>query len=154
MKKGIMFLMITAVFIWGDESRVHKVVFDLSNGNPMVIKGRVAWNIRTISKNLQEQNRTLKSIVVISGDAYKFFIKDLKKSPYNTYDIIAEQKLLEPILTKLHKDYNVIFQMCSVGMQKHDIGGSTLYPFIKHEKNKTQYLIEAQNEGYAYIPVN
>jgi hypothetical protein len=59
MKKGIMFLMITAVFIWGDESRVHKVVFDLSNGNPMVIKGRVAWNIRTISKNLQEQNRTL-----------------------------------------------------------------------------------------------
>ena len=54
MKKGIMFLMIAAVFIWGDESRVHKAVFDLSNGNPMVIKGRVAWNIRTISKNLQE----------------------------------------------------------------------------------------------------
>ncbi|MEA3419499.1 MAG: DsrE family protein [Campylobacterota bacterium] len=154
MKSVIIFLMASTAFIWADESRVHKAVFDLSNGNPMVLKGRVAWNIRTISDNLKDQNKTLKSIVVISGDAYNFFIKDLKKSPYNTYDILDEQKLLEPILAKLQKDYDVTFQMCSVGMQKRGIDGSTLYPYVEYEKNKTQYLIEAQNDGYAYIPIN
>ena len=152
MKKIMILLVFTTVFMYATDRNIHKAVFDLTSGKATVLKDKVAWNIRMISEKMRDQNRTLKSIIVISGDAYKFFIKDLKNSPYNTEDVIAAQQKLEPILFDLQKNYDVQFHMCSAGMKKRNIIPKTLYPYIKHEKIKVQYLMEAQNNGFAYIP--
>ncbi len=147
----MIFLLVTT-FIYSADNNVHKAVFDLTSGNSKVLKDKVVWNIRTISDKMRDQNKTLKSIIVISGDAYKFFIKDVQNSPYNTADVIAAQGTLEPILSDLQKNYNVQFHMCASGMKKRNITPKSLYPYIEHKNNKVHYLIEAQNSGFAYIP--
>ena len=152
MKKIMIFLAFTTVFMYATDQNIHKAVFDLTSGNAKILKNKVVWNIRMISDKMKDQNKTLKSIIVISGDAYKFFIKDLKNSPYNTEDVIAAQQKLEPILSDLQKNYDVKFHMCATGMKKRHINAATLYPYVEHKNNKVHYLIEAQNNGFAYIP--
>ncbi len=147
-----MILLLVTTFIYATDSNVHKVVFDLTSGNSKLLKDKVVWNIHTISDKMRDQNKTLQSIIVISGDAYKFFIKDVQNSPYNTADVIAAQGTLEPILSDLQKNYNVQFHMCSAGMKKRNITAESLYPYIEHKNIKVHYLIEAQNSGFAYIP--
>ena len=152
MKKIMIFLVLTTVSMYATDHHIHKAVFDLTSKNAKVLKDKVVWNIRMISDKMKDQNKTLKSIIVISGDAYKFFIQDLKNSPYNTEDVRAAQQKLEPILSDLQKNYDVQFHMCSAGMKKRNISPVTLYPYVEHKNNKVHYLIEAQNNGFAYIP--
>ena len=152
MRKIMIFLVLTTVSMYATDHNIHKAVFDLTSGNSKVLKDKVVWNIRMISDKMKDQNKTLKSIIIISGDAYKFFIKDLKNSPYNTADVITAQQSLEPILSDLQKNYDVQFHMCSAGMKKRNISPVTLYPYVEHKNNKVHYLIEAQNNGFAYIP--
>jgi intracellular sulfur oxidation DsrE/DsrF family protein len=43
--------------------------------------------------------------------------------------------------------------MCGAGMPKHGLKAKDIVPYVKIIPNSTIGLIDRQNEGYAYIPV-
>ncbi|HQS67975.1 MAG TPA: DsrE family protein [Sulfuricurvum sp.] len=132
-----------------------KVVYDLSSGDSAKIEKEMIKSIKNVAQYYKSQNQEFKAIVVISGDAYKYFIQDLKESPYTMDKAAIEiQPKFRPLLQELNDNDHVTFKMCSVGMKVRQIKQETLYPFVHADMMKDVYLINAQNEGYAYIPVH
>lgn len=133
----------------------HKVVFDLTSGQDNMIEKTLYHTIKNIKSYYTTNHKDIDVAVVISGDSYKYFIKDIKNSPYSDdADIVALQPKLEPKLQELHDILKVKFYMCSYGMQSRDISEESLYDFVQADKTKSIYLIELQNDGYAYMPIH
>jgi len=133
----------------------HKVVFDLTSGENNVVEKSLFGIIKNIKSYYSSHQKNIDIAVVISGDSYQYFIKDIKNSPYNNdADIVALQPKLEPKLRELYDKLKVKFYMCSYGMESRDIPKESLYDFIKADKTKSIYLIELQNDGYAYMPIH
>lgn len=132
-----------------------KVVYDLSSGNSSKIEKHLLNSVKALGKYYKEEKIPFKVIVVISGDAYKYFIDDLQKSPYaSDEDAIASQKKFKTVLQELDDDYGVTFNMCASGMRARKIDPNTLYQYVNADVMKSVYLIEAQNNGYAYMPIH
>lgn len=132
-----------------------KVVFDLTSGDVSKIEKHLISNIHSLSKYYKEKKIDLKVIVVISGASYRFFVEDLKDSPYKEErHILDSQKKLSKSLRALHENDAVAFNMCKVGMNKRKISPKTLYKYVNAEDTKSVYLIRAQNDGHAYIPIH
>ena len=132
-----------------------KVVYDLTSGDSTKIEKHLINSIRALGKHYKEEKIELKVIVVISGDAYKYFINDLEKSPYVLeQDVIEVQKKFKTRLKDLNEIYGVTFNMCSSGMRARKIDQNTLYHYVHADVMKSIYLIEAQNNGYAYMPIH
>ena len=150
MKKFFVLITVFSSLLFSAE---HKVVFDLMSGNPTTISKRLIKNVNTLTAHYKAQGDTLKVAVVISGDAYKFFVKDLAHSPYSeTKGLLGTNTLLQKNLAPLLKE-NTEFKVCSVGMKKRNISEASLYEYVVPAFNKTSALIEYQNAGYAYIPL-
>ncbi|MGB5963929.1 MAG: DsrE family protein [Sulfurimonadaceae bacterium] len=133
----------------------QKVVFDLTSGDVATIEKHLIKNIEGLAGYYKANDIDFKAVVVISGDAYKYFVKDLKNSRYKgKLKVARAQKRLEPILEKLHTKYGVEFDMCKAGMKARNIDKKVLYSYVKTDLNKSVYLIKWQNEGYAYLPVH
>jgi len=64
------------------------------------------------------------------------------------------QAQFKPLLENLNDIYGVTFNMCSSGMKARKIAKNTLYKYVHADKMKSVYLINAQNEGYAYMPIH
>jgi intracellular sulfur oxidation DsrE/DsrF family protein len=134
---------------------VAKVVYDLTTSDVPKIKKHLIHSLKEVSKYYKSQNREFKAIVVISGHAYQYFIQDLKNSPYADDSELKDlQSELKPLFEKLHKEYNVTFDMCENGMNARNIHKESLYKFVNAEMMKSVYLINAQNDGYAYMPIH
>ena len=132
-----------------------KVVYDLTSGDSNKIEIHLINSIGAVSRYYADQKKKLEVKVVISGDAYKYFIDDLKASPYaSDKDAVDIQAYFKIRLKDLHDVYGVKFQMCSSGMKARKIEKQTLYKYVEAEKMKSVYLIDAQNEGYAYMPIH
>ena len=132
-----------------------KVVFDLTTGDANKVQGHLISNIETLSKYYKEKNIDFSVIVVISGSAYKYFVEDLKHSPYKQEThVFSAQKKLNKALKGLSENYKVEFNMCKVGMTRRNIKANTLYKYVNAVDTKSIYLIRAQNDGYAYIPIH
>jgi len=132
-----------------------KVVYDLTTGDSQKIEKHLINSINAVGKYYKEQNKELKVIVVISGNAYKYFVNDLKSSPYATdQDVLRVQGKFSHRLQNLNDTYGVTFNMCSSGMKARKIEKSTLYKYVHADVMKSVYLIEAQNDGYAYMPIH
>ena len=132
-----------------------KVVYDLTSGEPAKIKKHLINSVNEVARYYKSQKKEFKAIVVISGNAYKFFVEDLKDSPYlDELELEVEQPKLKPLLARLHTEHNVVFDMCETGMASRNIKKKTLYKFVNAEKMKSVYLIDAQNKGYAYMPIH
>ena len=133
----------------------QKVVFDLTSGDVAKIEKHLIKNIEGMAGYYKANDIEFKAVVVISGSAYKYFVKELKDSPFKGKMKVARaQKKLEPLLEKLHTKYGVEFDMCKAGMNARNIDKKVLYSYVKTELNKSVYLIKWQNEGYAYLPVH
>jgi len=133
----------------------HKAVFDLTSGENNVVEKSLFGIIKNIKSYYKSKQKDIDVAVVISGDSYQYFIKDIKNSPYKDEpDIVALQPKLEPKLRELHDKLKVKFYMCSYGMQSRDIPEESLYDFVEADKTKSIYLIELQNDGYAYMPIH
>ena len=133
----------------------QKVVFDLTSGDVDKIEKHLIKNIEGLAGYYKENDIEFKAVVVISGSAYKYFVKDLKASPFKGKMKVARaQKKLAPLLEKLHTQYGVEFDMCKGGMKARKIDKKVLYSYVKTDLNKSVYLIKWQNEGYAYLPVH
>lgn len=133
----------------------HKVVCDLTSGENNVVEKSLFGIMRNIKSYYSSHRNNIDIAVVISGDSYQYFIKDIKNSPYKDEpDIVALQPKLEPKLRELYDKLKVKFYMCSYGMQSRDISEESLYDFVEADKTKSIYLIELQNDGYAYMPIH
>ncbi len=132
-----------------------KVVYDLTSGDSAKIEKHLINSIKVLGEYYKEEKIELKVIVVISGDAYKYFINDLKKSPYALEQgVIEVQQKFKTRLKDLNDIYGVTFNMCSSGMKARKIDKNTLYHYVHADVMKSVYLIEAQNNGYAYMPIH
>ena len=132
-----------------------KVVYDLTTGDSAKIEKVLIGGVTALSKYYTEENIDFKVIVVISGDAYKYFVEDLKNSPYSgDAKVFEAQKNLKTKLATLNKDKGVTFTMCATGMKARKIQKETLYKYVEAELMKGVYLIGAQNDGYAYMPIH
>jgi len=133
----------------------QKVVFDLTSGDADKIEKHLVKTIEGLASHYHATNTDYKVVVVISGKAYKYFVKDLKNSPYKGKIKVARaQKRLSSRLEALHTKYGVEFDMCKAGMKARGIDKKILYSYVKSDLNKSVYLIKWQNEGYAYLPIH
>ncbi len=152
---GILCLVMANATYAGDKHHddVRKAVFDLRSGDAEKIESRLLNGIKFITAYYKKENTEFKAVVVISGKAYKYFVEDLQNSPYkDDKELVEIQKKLRPLIKELNDDYGVRFDMCGAGMKSRDISAESLYPFIHSDKAQPIYLINWQNEGYAYMP--
>ncbi len=132
-----------------------KVVYDLSSGNSVKIEKHLIKSIKTVAEYYKKEKKEFKAIVIISGDAYKYFVNDLKKSPYaDQKDLFEIQPHFKTLLKNLNDKYHVTFNMCLTGMKARKIPKDILYQYVHADVMKSVYLIEAQNAGYAYMPIH
>ncbi len=133
----------------------RKAVFELTSGDAEKIESRLLNGIKHLDAWYKEQGDEFKAVVVISGKAYKYFIEDLKNSPYQGDKELAKiQKRFRPLIKELNDDYGVRFDMCGAGMKARGIEAKSLYPFVHTNKVQPVYMIDWQNQGYAYIPMH
>jgi intracellular sulfur oxidation DsrE/DsrF family protein len=151
-KTNITIFILASTAVYADAA---KVVYDLTSNDIQKIKKHLIHSVEAVSEYYQSEKKEFKAIVVISGDAYQFFVEDLKNSPYaDKSELKALQSELKPLFEKLHAEHNVTFNMCETGMDARDIKIETLYKFVNAEMMKSVYLINAQNDGYAYMPIH
>lgn len=133
----------------------QKVVFDLTSGDEVAIEKYLVQNIEGLARYYKANNIDFKAVVVISGNAYKYFVQDIKNSPFRDEEGLTQtQKKMAPLLEKLHSEHNVKFNMCKVGMEARNIDKKVLYNYVESDLTKSVYLIKWQNDGYAYLPIH
>ena len=147
----IVFVLISVTILYGQTARV---VYDLTSGDSVKIEKQLINSVRALFHYYEEEKIELKVIVVVSGDAYKYFVNDLAFSPYSEDKELAEvQKKFKHRFANLN-DKGVTFNMCVTGMRSRNIDKDTLYKYVNADVMKSVYLIGAQNDGYAYLPIH
>jgi len=138
-----------------DEQELSKkVVFDLTTGNLKTFEQRILSGVARYTAAYEGNLQEFKAVVVIHGDAYKFFVKDLAHSPFKEqHELVEVNSELKKRITSAKEIYGVEFLMCEANMKKAKLSQKDIYPFVKLVPSSTMGLIEKQNEGYAYIPV-
>ncbi len=153
MKRGLVLILLFGIAAAFAED-VHKVVYDLTTGSVKkferyILKGTVV-NKTYYEKKFEE----LKVTVVIHGEAYRFFVKNINKTKFRKdIKLYNEFDLLKKRIQSLHENYEVEFLMCAAGMPRHKLTATDIVDFVKIIPNSAIGLIDRQNEGYAYIPV-
>ena len=145
--------MISMLTVLALHAQTHKVIFDLQTGDEATLRSKLINNVELLQSYYAKRGDTLEVAVVVSGDAYRFFIRDLDNSPYKDDQALRRtQTKRTELLTRFAK--HAVIKMCGKGMQKRRIKPKTLYPFVTPIFNRAQGLINYQNDGYAYIPVH
>jgi intracellular sulfur oxidation DsrE/DsrF family protein len=146
------FILIMAVSLHAEEI-VHKVVFDLTTGDANTFEKIILSGIPVQKTHFENKMEELEVAVVIHGDAYKYFVKNLSHSPYKKDTNLA--KLQETFSKRLEgsvNTYKVSYFMCESGMKRKKIAKEDVYDFVTLVPTSTIGLIEKQSEGYAYVP--
>ena len=137
MKKIILTFLLSLTLLYATE---YKVVFDLTSGNEKRIKKDLISNLTDMRKFYQKRGDTLKSAVVISGNSFKFFRKDLS--------------------TKLSLDLKELalsgteFKICSAGMRRLHIPENSIIDYVSPEFNSESSIIEYLDEGYYPLTID
>ncbi len=152
MKKIVLFLMLAGIL---QAQEIHKVVYDLTTANIKTFEQRLLKGIVYTHTYYENNSKKLDAVVIIHGGAYKFFLKDVKKSEFkNEQEVINAQTSLKNSLEELSDTYNIEFLMCNVGAVKHKLKRDNIYSFVKMTPSAVIGLINFQNKGYAYVPIN
>ncbi|MDP3586909.1 MAG: DsrE family protein [Sulfuricurvum sp.] len=153
MKKWLLILALSAV-LYGEEG-VKQVVFDLKTGNLETFEKKVLQGIAFHKNHYEGKLEKLEVAVVIHGDAYKFFVKDLKNSPYkNDQKLALAHDQLSKRIATMADTYEVEFLMCEATMKTLKIDKSNVYDYVKLTPNSTIGLIDKQSEHFTYIPID
>lgn len=153
MKKLYFLLILIFSISFAEEN--PKAVINLTTGDLTRFEGYLLSGVANSAEYYKNNLKELKVVVVIHGDAYKFFIKDLKNSPYkDDTKLLEKQKEIEARLSNLVNNYGVKFVMCKQGMLGRKIDPKSLYPFVELVENAFIALVDWQNKGYAYIPLH
>lgn len=152
MKKWLVFLSLSMLL--NAQDAVKKVVFDLTTGDQKKFEQTVLSGIVKNKNHYESIMEELEVAVVIHGDAYKFFVKNLASSPYGKdHELRSLQDSLEKRLRSSVDNYHVKFYICQVGMNHLKIAKENIYDFVTVVPTASIGLIDRQNEGYAYIPI-
>lgn len=153
MKKWLLILALSAVLC--AEEGVKQVVFDLKTGSIDTFEKKVLQGIAYHKSHYEGKLEKLDVAVVIHGDAYKFFVKDLKNSPYKNDDkLAAAHDQLSKRIATMADTYEVEFLMCEATMKTLKIEKSNVYDYVKLTPNSIIGLIDKQNDHFAYIPIH
>ncbi len=151
-------LLVSSLFsqeIKSDDVGIKKVVYNLTSSKINRIKTNLLSGIVAHTNYYNNKLQELKVKVIIHGGAYKFFMKDLNNTAYAFEPELVKQKLdLEKRLDSLAKQYGVEFYVCEVGVYKRKLNPKSFYPFVSMIKNASIGLIDAQSEGYSYLPLH
>ena len=152
MKKIVLFLMLVGIL---QAQEAYKVVYDLTTANIKTFEQRVLKGIVFTKTYYENNSKKLDAVVIIHGGAYKFFLNDVNKSEFkNEQDVINAKASLKNRLEKLSDTYNIKFLMCNVGAMKHKLKRDNIYSFVKMTPSAVIGLIDMQNDGYAYVPID
>ncbi len=137
-----------------EEEVVKKVVYNLTTGDVKEIERRLIGGIIAHTTYYQNKLEELEVRVIIHGDAYKFFMKDLNNTAYAYQPKLVEKRVdLEKRLGTLAKQYDVKFLVCDSGVVSRKLNKKAFYPFVSMVHNAAVGLIDAQNDGYAYLAI-
>jgi len=146
MKKILLLGMLTLVIASTLSAKGVKVVYDLKSGDAVKVEDYLRKTIQPVAQHYKDTKEEFKATVVISGEACKFFVLDLKNSPYASQpNAVKIHSLFIPLVMRLNDTYHISFKVCpsSSGMDKK-----------QSEMKQSIELIEAQNKGYAYVPLH
>jgi len=147
----LIFLM-SVTLIFADSK---KIVVDLTSGNIKTFQSRFLSGVPGMIRYFKTKNDTVDVVVIIHGDAYKFFVQNLGNTQYKSdKELATAQEELRLRLDNFHKEYPVTFEICSVGMKKRKILPGDLYKFATPIPSAMVGLAVWQNRGYAYLPID
>ncbi len=153
MKKLILLIMM-ALFLNAQDGE-KALVLDVTTADIKTIERKVLSGTVKHKNHYDSKLESLEVAVVIHGGAYRFFIKDLSKTPYkDDKAVIQAQVDLQKRLRALSEIYDVEFFACASGLKKLKIDPSNIVDFVTLSPTSTIALIDKQDEGYAYIPIS
>jgi len=151
----VIMIIYTTILSAKDPTIVKKAVYDLTTGNVEVVESKLVYNIISNIKYYKSKEQALKVRVIVHRDAYKFFMDDLNDTAYEFEPILLNhKKALHKALQQLVKEYHVEFWVCSAGMRYRNLKKEAFYPFVTMVHNAMVGLIDSQNDGYAYVPID
>ncbi len=154
MRKMFLLLLIMSMHLLQAEENTVKVVYDLTTKDLEKFERNILKGIVVNKAHYESTLKELDVTVVIHGDAYRFFTKDPKHSIFkNDLTLIKRHKDLAKRIASMVKNYDVEFLMCGAAMPRNKLKTKDIYNFVKIIPNSTIGLIDRQNTGYAYIPV-
>jgi len=152
MKKILIFLVLLGLAQADEETA--RVVYDLTTSNVAKFEKNILKGIAINKAYYQGSFKELEAVVVIHGGAYRFFVKDIEKSMFNTdLKLVEVYSDLKKRIAIMADTYEVEFLMCRASMSKNKLEEEDVVEFVKIVPNSTIGLIDKQNEGFAYIPV-
>jgi len=153
--KKILLLLLSTITILLAQEKTAQVVYDLTTTNMEIFERKILKAIVANKAHYEGLLSELDVVVVIHGDAYKFFTKTPLKTIYKEDKLLIENhKTLAKRIKSMVDNYDVEFLMCGAGMKKRELKKENIYKFVTIIPNSTIGLIDKQNEGYAYIPVD
>ena len=153
LKTLLLFLLINLSLLHAEVPSA-KVVYDLTTKDLATFERKVLKAIVANKAYYEASLRELDVTVVIHGGAYRFFTIDPKESIFKEDKaLIQTHKTLAKRIKSMVENYEVEFLMCGAGMPKNRLKAKDIYSFVKIIPNSTIGLIDKQNAGYAYIPI-
>ena len=153
MRKLLLIVAFLGLLNADDESA--KLVFDLTTSSVEQFEKKILKSIAYNKTHYENSLKELEVAVVIHGGAYRFFVKDIKKT------VFIDDKPLMKVYPDLKKrvatmadTYEVEFLMCRSALKRYNLKEEDIVGYVKIVPNSTIGLIDKQNEGFAYLPVN
>jgi len=154
MKKLLLLLLMASTLLLAEESSA-KVVYDLTTKNQKAFERKILKAIVVNKSYYESKLKELDVTVVIHGGAYRYFTVDPSQTEYKTDKaLLSDYASLKKRIKTMADTYDVEFLMCGAGMSKHGLQAKDIMSYVKIIPNSTIGLIDRQNEGYAYIPIN
>ncbi len=153
MKKTLFILLLLMGFLEAQE-HTAKVVYDLTTKNMADFERKILKAVVANKSYYESKLKALEVAVVIHGGSYRYFTVDPSKTEYRTDKALLQNySNLKKRIRSMSETYNVEFLMCGAGMPKHGLQAKDIVNYVKIIPNANIGLIDRQNEGYAYIPI-
>ena len=127
-----------------------KVVFDITQGNPKKLLGRLKL-IEKTAEMMVAQGVKPDFVMAFRGPASFYASSDRELIPLETHNV-ADQIAAQ--IRKMDTNKGLNFEQCSVATGFLKIKNESVYPEIRVVGNSWISLAGYQNKGYAYIPVD
>ncbi|MEW5832230.1 MAG: DsrE family protein [Campylobacterota bacterium] len=152
MRKALLILLCAVSLAYGG---TKKFVVDLTTGETPTLMTRFFGGVPGTADHFVAQGDRVEIAVVIHGEAYKYFVRNLENTQYGVDEkLAADQESILQRLEAMRKKYNITFEVCQSGMHRKGILTEDLYPFVRPIPSAMIGLVKWQNEGYSYIPVH
>ncbi|KIM11291.1 MAG: hypothetical protein KU37_06530 [Sulfuricurvum sp. PC08-66] len=131
-----------------------KVVYDLTSGDIKKFETRLLSGIPAMKRHYEAQLKSVEVAVIIHGDAYKFFLKELSGTPYaKDAAFVAKHAELAKRIEALAQSYEVTFAVCSVGTKSRQLDPANFHDVV-FIPSASIGLVEYQSQGFGYLPAH